>query len=367
MDKSDSVQRGMYIPMEAIQRDLVSRYGNVRVLVVPKERNSSTSSCKENEDCFSKADGNVFEDDSEWVISDSKSRSTPVSPDFSYRSRQVFEYRGQAETDRFTQERKDTEILKSKTESTPKRVPEVLQPPLRYEKVADENASLTPRQAADPDRQSGDSMSEKIKRQLFAGIENEYRVIRNDTYHRVPPEPHDDVYVDRHRDSDKHPMYYAYRDKRSPGPEHPRAFFDRDFTYHDRPLHSPSWATPTPPSPFPDHHRCDCMDRQQRHMESGRERLEMTKKRKFGDTSSENSVPLSPRTKKQKCTCSMMEMNFLQMAEAAYKNIRRQDTTPASFEQFSRELVQTNSVLKESVSILSTIREMCEHRNCIRN
>ncbi len=114
MEKNDSVQRGMYIPMEALPRDLVSRYGNygnVRVLVVPKQRSASTSSCKENEDCFSKSDGNVFEDDSEWMVSENKSRSSPVSPDLLYRQRQLFEYRTQnVDSERFAQEMQDAEV-----------------------------------------------------------------------------------------------------------------------------------------------------------------------------------------------------------------------------------------------------------------
>jgi hypothetical protein len=59
----------------------------------------------------------------------------------------------------------------------------------------------------------------------------------------------------------------------------------------------------------------------------------------------------------------MMEEDFLQMAECAYKHIRGKDTSPASFEQFKRELTQTNSALRETVGILTTIKDICEHWN----
>jgi hypothetical protein len=44
-----------------------------------------------------------------------------------------------------------------------------------------------------------------------------------------------------------------------------------------------------------------------------------------------------------------MERQFLQMAENAYKNIRRHDTSADGFAQFRKELTETNSILKENL------------------
>ncbi|KAK7475781.1 hypothetical protein BaRGS_00033002, partial [Batillaria attramentaria] len=76
-----------------------------------------------------------------------------------------------------------------------------------------------------------------------------------------------------------------------------------------------------------------------------------------------HSGPEPPAAKPPRgnCTCAVMEDHFLRMAEAAYKNIRRTDRSPASFEQFKRELTQTNCILKESVDIVNEIKDLCEH------
>ncbi|XP_025081902.1 uncharacterized protein LOC112556768 isoform X3 [Pomacea canaliculata] len=62
------------------------------------------------------------------------------------------------------------------------------------------------------------------------------------------------------------------------------------------------------------------------------------------------------------CTCAVMEGNFLQMAECAYKRIRRLDSSPVDFERFRTELAQTNEILRESMGLMKRIREMCDHR-----
>lgn len=49
------------------------------------------------------------------------------------------------------------------------------------------------------------------------------------------------------------------------------------------------------------------------------------------------------------------------MAKTAYKAIRRRDNTPASFEQFKKELSQTNEIVKESMEIMHTLKILCKH------
>jgi len=61
------------------------------------------------------------------------------------------------------------------------------------------------------------------------------------------------------------------------------------------------------------------------------------------------------------CTCAIMEKQFLEMAESAYRAVRRIDASPRGFEQFRRELIQTNEVMKESLDVLKNIRSFCEH------
>ncbi|XP_064596192.1 uncharacterized protein LOC135462839 [Liolophura sinensis] len=73
--------------------------------------------------------------------------------------------------------------------------------------------------------------------------------------------------------------------------------------------------------------------------------------------------PSQSRDHHVNCACSMMESHFLQMTECAYRNIRRKDSSRESFEQFNRELTQTNSVLKESVNILRAIQQICSHKD----
>ena len=46
------------------------------------------------------------------------------------------------------------------------------------------------------------------------------------------------------------------------------------------------------------------------------------------------------------CSCQEVEEQILRMAKEAYRNIRRRDATPAAFEQFRKELQQTNAIVK---------------------
>ncbi|KAL5020371.1 hypothetical protein ScPMuIL_003263 [Solemya velum] len=65
--------------------------------------------------------------------------------------------------------------------------------------------------------------------------------------------------------------------------------------------------------------------------------------------------------KKQLCLCQEVEEQILTMARTAYRNIRRHDMTPAAFEQFKKELSQTNDIVKDSMEIMHTLKILCKH------
>ncbi|XP_062582020.1 uncharacterized protein LOC134243804 isoform X2 [Saccostrea cucullata] len=72
-------------------------------------------------------------------------------------------------------------------------------------------------------------------------------------------------------------------------------------------------------------------------------------------------VSPAPGRKKPTCSCGEVEEQILIMAKTAYKAIRRRDNTPASFEQFKKELSQTNEIVKESMEIMHTLKILCKH------
>ncbi|XP_069101815.1 uncharacterized protein [Argopecten irradians] len=74
-----------------------------------------------------------------------------------------------------------------------------------------------------------------------------------------------------------------------------------------------------------------------------------------------------PEIRPDNCSCAVMEKQFLNMAENAYKNIRRQDMSAEGFAQFRKELGDTNDILKESLQVLQHMKEFCEHRQLLRN
>lgn len=82
-------------------------------------------------------------------------------------------------------------------------------------------------------------------------------------------------------------------------------------------------------------------------------------------TSVRNRLTSSPESEIKKpsnCTCAIMERQFLEMAESAYRSVRRIDASPRGFEQFKRELIQTNEIMKDSMQVLKNIRAFCEHK-----
>ncbi|KAJ8310993.1 hypothetical protein KUTeg_011438 [Tegillarca granosa] len=72
---------------------------------------------------------------------------------------------------------------------------------------------------------------------------------------------------------------------------------------------------------------------------------------------------LSSGKRKHQCSCKDVEEQILLMAKQAYQTIRRRDATPAAFEQFKKELSQTNDVIKDSMEIMNTLKMLCQHDN----
>ncbi|XP_059154225.1 uncharacterized protein LOC131939757 [Physella acuta] len=88
-----------------------------------------------------------------------------------------------------------------------------------------------------------------------------------------------------------------------------------------------------------------------------------TRKRKSGEmrvnVDCERVVPINKRVKV--CTCQQIEATILKIAEDAYSKIKRKDCTPSSFEQFKKELQQTNELVKETVEAYNAIKLVCSH------
>lgn len=63
------------------------------------------------------------------------------------------------------------------------------------------------------------------------------------------------------------------------------------------------------------------------------------------------------------CHCAIIEKCVLQMAENAYKRIKKLDATPEDFERFRKELATTNDLLRQSLVIINSIRTICHHRS----
>ncbi|XP_076441342.1 uncharacterized protein LOC143280538 [Babylonia areolata] len=62
------------------------------------------------------------------------------------------------------------------------------------------------------------------------------------------------------------------------------------------------------------------------------------------------------------CACAVMERNLLQMAESAYRCVRRHDSSLADFQLFRHQLASTNHALREALDLLSHFRQLCGHR-----
>ncbi|XP_061190134.1 uncharacterized protein LOC133197999 isoform X2 [Saccostrea echinata] len=97
---------------------------------------------------------------------------------------------------------------------------------------------------------------------------------------------------------------------------------------------------------------------------STRQRRTPKRKRQTGEINiavDVEDISPAPGRKKPTCSCGEVEEQILIMAKTAYKAIRRRDNTPASFEQFKKELSQTNEIVKESMEIMHTLKILCKH------
>ncbi|XP_050397726.1 kinesin-related protein 4 isoform X2 [Patella vulgata] len=66
-------------------------------------------------------------------------------------------------------------------------------------------------------------------------------------------------------------------------------------------------------------------------------------------------------SKQPTCSCQEVEEQILLLSKNAYKTIRRRDQSAAAFEQFRKELAQTNAVIKDSMEIMNTLKILCRH------
>ena len=65
------------------------------------------------------------------------------------------------------------------------------------------------------------------------------------------------------------------------------------------------------------------------------------------------------------CTCTKIENEILQMARDAYKNLRCQGNTNKSFQQFEKELHETNYKIFDTIKVLGSIKSICKHERDI--
>ncbi|KAH9489401.1 hypothetical protein Btru_056234 [Bulinus truncatus] len=63
------------------------------------------------------------------------------------------------------------------------------------------------------------------------------------------------------------------------------------------------------------------------------------------------------------CQCSMIKKYVLQMAESAYKRIKKMDGTVEDFERFRTELATTNNLLRECIANIYSFKTICPHKS----
>ncbi|ESO87887.1 hypothetical protein LOTGIDRAFT_234876 [Lottia gigantea] len=299
-------RRKMYLPMEALNNhDLLSRLGNVRLLMVPKETHCDDQ------------DAHILADDSDWMMAEkNKPRSPPISPAVPW-SRTTFDFKSPdvespsplkhspetRDTQQSSNERSPIPVYKSdiRNSESMNQTPQYYQPSMYRE-----NQLLN------------------TKRQLFRSdtIADKLRAVQNS-----------------HQGSDRLSQLYE--------------LIQSTTTESSNIPTSPVLSTVQPNPTYQPSHQCLCHHQTSLHSHhhSLSPHHNVSKRRKYESPVS-SSKKENESSKTPSCTCSLMEEHFLQMAETAYKNIRRKDTSPASFEQFKRELTHTNDILKESVDIL---------------
>ncbi|CAG5115384.1 unnamed protein product, partial [Candidula unifasciata] len=73
----------------------------------------------------------------------------------------------------------------------------------------------------------------------------------------------------------------------------------------------------------------------------------------------EQVVPASK--KRHTCSCREVEEQILTMAKGAFSLIRRRDASASSFEQFKKELKQTNEAIAETMETVNALKILCRH------
>ncbi|KAL3885572.1 hypothetical protein ACJMK2_025623 [Sinanodonta woodiana] len=63
----------------------------------------------------------------------------------------------------------------------------------------------------------------------------------------------------------------------------------------------------------------------------------------------------------KKCDCFKVEEEILTMARDAFAKIRRQDDSKPSFQQFNKELQETNETVYQSLKILAGMKSLCKY------
>ncbi|XP_050399433.1 uncharacterized protein LOC126816724 [Patella vulgata] len=294
MDFTDDNSRIMYLPLEDLNSGLLSKLGNVRLLMVPKDDRTAYSS--------------LLGEDSDWMMTE---KNEPRSPPHIQWHHPAFDFkqRSNDETAKYRQEFKYSQRGSEITEiQMPQQSPSFRTPSDNIYDHIHHNIE-SPNILPDTVSHGVKHQADKIKRQLFSKGESS----NSDDFDTM---------------------------------DNLLTFIESRTT----PLRSPSTVTPNHlANSFSHAHHCAC--------DGSHSNL---KRRKLDEVCLTQQPHFHSQTNPN-CTCSVMAEHYLQMAEAAYKNIRRKDSSPASFEQFKRELCQTNDILKESVDILTDMKKMCKH------
>ncbi|BFY98479.1 hypothetical protein BsWGS_01519 [Bradybaena similaris] len=75
-----------------------------------------------------------------------------------------------------------------------------------------------------------------------------------------------------------------------------------------------------------------------------------------------NCEQIVPANKKRHtCTCREVEEQILTMAKGAFSLIRRRDASASAFEQFKKELKQTNEAITETMETVNALKILCRH------
>ncbi|KAL5020505.1 hypothetical protein ScPMuIL_003397 [Solemya velum] len=74
-----------------------------------------------------------------------------------------------------------------------------------------------------------------------------------------------------------------------------------------------------------------------------------------------------PEMRPKDCPCAMITEHFFDLAAKTYESIRRQNTSPEGFEQFKKQLIESNEMLKDSMRVMRDMRGFCKHRSIVNS